>query len=161
MTLNLFEQIYLCNLPSLGLRSSSNPTFGRTPSSFTSGPWMNSHTQLQTVPLISSLYPSDATGASLLVSAKDSTKLNPRYLFTATEIECLSRNAEEILQLHQHFVRELSEILEPLGFLLEQGVVELKQNGPGDLSSLNAAIRAVSAKFATEVGLVYLPVLPL
>ena len=157
-----FEQIYLCNLPTLGLRSSSNPTFGRTPPSFSSGPWINSHTQLQTVPLISSLYQSDATGASFLVSAKDATKLNnPRYLFTEAEIECLSRNAEEILQLHQHFVRELSEILEPLGFFLEQGVVEWKQKRPEDLSNLNAAIRAVSAKFATEVGLVCLPVLPL
>jgi hypothetical protein len=145
VTLNVFEQIYLCNLPTLVLRSSSNLTFGRTPSSFSSGPWINSHTQLQTVPLISS----------------DVTKLNPRYLFTDTEIECLSRNAEEILQLHQHFVRELSEILEPLGFFLEQGVVEWKQKGPGDLSNLNAAIRAVSAKFATEVGLVCLPILPL
>lgn len=114
------------------------------------------------MPLISSLYQSDATGASFLVSAKDATKLNnPRYLFTEAEIECLSRNAEEILQLHQHFVRELSEILEPLGFFLEQGVVEWKQKGPEDLSNLNAAIRAVSAKFATEVGLVCLPVLPL
>lgn len=151
MDLKAFVMIYLCNLPTLGLRSSSNPTFGRTPSSFSSGPWINSYTQVQTVSLISSLYQPDATGASSLVSAKDVTKFNnPRYLFTDTEIECLSRNAEEILQLHQHFVRELSEILEPLGFFLEQGVVERKQEGPGDVSNLNAAIRAVSAKFATE-----------
>ena len=35
--LNVFEQIYLCHLPTLGLRSSSNPTFGHMSPSSSSG----------------------------------------------------------------------------------------------------------------------------
>ena len=67
-------------------------------------------------------------------------------MFTDSEIETLTRNAEEILQLHEHFVRELRAILEPLSFTMDQDQDDYKH-----LDNLDAAIRAVSTKFATEV----------
>lgn len=85
--------------------------------------------------------------SSVPVSAKESSKIQSRYLFTDSEIETLTRNAEEILQLHEHFVRELRTILEPLSFTMDQD----QDKGHQHIDNLDAAIRAVSTKFATEV----------
>lgn len=68
-------------------------------------------------------------------------------MFTDSEIETLTRNAEELLQLHEHFVRELRAILEPLNFTMDQD----QDDGYQHLDNLDAAIQVVSTKFATEV----------
>lgn len=152
-----FSKVYLRNLPPLAARSlTSSTTFGRASSSFTSGPWIHSYTQLQATALASSsTLPDTAQNATSPVSAslKEPSKVNSRYLFTDNELESLTRNAEEILQLHEHFVRELRVILEPLGFTMEMNENDL---GHEHLANLNAAIRAVSTKFATEVRFIYL-----
>ena len=127
----------------------SSSTFGRASSSFTAGPWVQSYAQLQAAALSSSITLPEAQNASFStpISAKESSKTQPRYLFTDSEIDALTRNAEEILQLHEHFVRELRVILEPLGFTMDQDQDDSHQH----IDNLDAAIRAVSTKFATEV----------
>lgn len=107
---------------------------------------MHSYVQLQASALSSSTTLPEAQNTSP-VSAKESSKIQSRYLFTDTEIETLTRNAEEILQLHEHFVRELRTILEPLSFTMDQD----QDDGRQHINNLDAAIRAVSTKFATEV----------
>lgn len=125
----------------------SSSTFGRASSSFTAGPWV--HAQLQAAALSSSITLPEAQNASFSTpAAKESSKTQSRYLFTDSEIEALTRNAEEILQLHEHFVRELRAILEPLGFTMDQD----QDDSHHHIDNLDAAIRAVSTKFATEVG---------
>ena len=83
---------------------------------------------------------------------KDSTKTVSRYLFTDDQVEVLTRNAEEVLQLHEHFVQELRAEVAPLGFCMEaKSVGALEEPHIRAIQNIDHAIRAVSAKFATEV----------
>lgn len=68
-------------------------------------------------------------------------------MFTDHEVELLTRNAEDILRLHEHFAEELRLSLEPLGYAMNDDV----HSGYQNLSNLDDAIRIVSTKFATEV----------
>ena len=78
----------------------------------------------------------------------------PRYIFSDGDLEMLTRNGEELLQLHEHFVRELGAVLQPLGFTMDPHSNDVHY---AQLQNLDDAIRAVSAKFATEVR----PIFPL
>lgn len=76
-----------------------------------------------------------------------------RYLFSDTEIELLTRNADEILQLHEHFVEELQIVMAPLGYLMEapQSAGDLELYQKDRIEKIDEAIGIVSTKFATEV----------
>jgi hypothetical protein len=77
-----------------------------------------------------------------------------RFLFTDHEVELLTRNGEEILQLHEHFVKELCMVLEPLGFSRESDESESPRASRAErlqLANVDEAIRIVSTKFSTEV----------
>lgn len=100
--------------------------------------------------------------ASILTKDSSNPKTSSsRFILTDHEIELLTRNGEEILQLHENFVTELRVLLEPLGFSMEHNdnLVALYSpqfgRDPGvlhiQLKNLNEAIRVVSTKFATEV----------
>lgn len=142
-------QIYLRNLASVACRSPSSSTFGRASASFTSGPWVHSYSQLQAVALSSSTTLPDTHATQF--PTKEPWKQPPRYLFSEGEIEILTRNAEELLLLHEQFVRELRALLEPLGFPMDQLESDKIGEQQKDIKTLDAAIRAVSTKFATEV----------
>ncbi|KAF8969441.1 hypothetical protein BDZ97DRAFT_1962287 [Flammula alnicola] len=150
MDLKALVTVYLRNLPALAARSlTSSTTFGRASSSFTSGPWIHSYTQLQAAALSSSatLPETQNTSPSASASYKESSKISSRYLFSDAELESLTRNAEELFHLHEHFVKELHALLEPLGFAMEMAESD---HGHQQLGNLDAVIRAVSTKFATE-----------
>lgn len=142
--------MYLRNLPTLVTRTPSfNSTFGRASASFTSAAWASSSSHLQAAALTTS---NTTDGCSTTLSAppiKEPLKPHNRYLFADTELELVTRNAEEILQLHERFVSELQEALEPLGFKMQSDIDEQPTHDQAD--KLESAIRAVSAKFATEV----------
>lgn len=129
-------QIYLRNLSTL-CRTHAN-TFGRGTSSRT-----NSYTHLPKPSVLSdqALHPLTTIHAK----PKPSTRL-----FTDREIDLLTRNAEEVLQLHENFVEELRAAVLPLGFPMEI-------SGTGGLDerelirNIDAAVGRVSTKFATEV----------
>jgi hypothetical protein len=130
-------------------RTPTYSTFGRASASFTSAPWASSYTHLQPGTLPTSAT-TDGSSATLLASTvKEVPKPNIRFLFTDSELELVTRNAEDILQLHELFVRELQVALEPLGFVMEEDIH--KPPTPEQLDNLESAIRVVSAKFATEV----------
>ncbi|KAJ6490421.1 hypothetical protein C8R47DRAFT_1124570 [Mycena vitilis] len=128
--------IYLRNLPTL-CRTPSG-TFGRGSASRT-----NSYTQLPKTSVLSdqALHP--------LTTIHAKSKPSSRHLFTASEIDLLTRNAEEVLQLHEDFVDQLRAAVLPLGFRVESP-------GSGDfdekelIRNIDAAIGEISTKFATE-----------
>jgi len=140
--------VYLRNLPTLAARSlTTSSTFGRASASFTSGPWVHSYTQLQAAAISSSATLPETQDLSSSTSSVKEPKPHSRYLFSDTQLESLTRNAEEILQLHEHFVKELRHVLEPLEFAMEHD----NEQGYTHLGNLDSAIRVVSTKFATEV----------
>jgi hypothetical protein len=85
------------------------------------------------------------------VHAKEQAKSSARCLFTDQEVELLTRNAEELLQLHEHFVQELCTELAPLGFLMHSPQAAEDDKHQESMPNTDAAIRVVSTKFATEV----------
>jgi hypothetical protein len=90
-----------------------------------------------------------------MITSKEKSKNPPRPLFSATEIRILSRNAVDILRLHELFVEELRSEMAPFGFHLvldDYDVVKGPNVPPG---GIDVAIRAVAAKFTTEVGSFY------
>jgi hypothetical protein len=143
-------QVYLRILPILVSRTPGSP-FGRA-SSFTSGSWVNSYSHAAALSSPIALPDSTASQTSNTAHAKEQTKSSARYLFTDQEVELLTRNAEELLQLHEHFVQELRTDLAPLGFLMHtpQGTDDVKCQEER-IQNTDAAIRTVSTKFATEV----------
>lgn len=147
--LKVFVTVYLRNLPTLTTRAPTYSTFGRASASFTSGPRTSSSAQIHATSVTPSA-PTDGAAAPLSAPSgvKDISKPNSRYLFTDTELELVARNAEDILKLHERFVSELQETLEDLGYTMDADIDELAT--PDHLENLESAIRAVSAKFATE-----------
>ncbi|RDB22756.1 hypothetical protein Hypma_010025 [Hypsizygus marmoreus] len=152
LDLRALVTVYLRILPTLICRTPVPTPFSRASSSFTSSPWINSHSHLHGSLPSSSTTLSDSSAPQ---SINSTTKSAPRYLFTNQEVEALTRNAEEVLQLHEHFVRELRIEMAPLGFempaheRLEESQLYQKRQKKA-LQNTDAAIRAVSTKFATE-----------
>ncbi|KAJ7682630.1 hypothetical protein DFH06DRAFT_1161694 [Mycena polygramma] len=128
--------IYLRNLHTL-CRTPSG-TFGRGSASRT-----NSYTQLPKTSVLSdqALHP--------LTTIHAKSKPSSRHLFTASEIDLLTRNAEEVLQLHEDFVEQLRAAVLPLGFRVElPGVGDFEEKEL--IRNIDAAIGEISTKFATE-----------
>ncbi|KAG6854873.1 hypothetical protein C0991_012063 [Blastosporella zonata] len=151
LDLRALVTVYLRIIPTLACRTPPVTTFGRASQSFTSSPWVNSHTHAAANSASSSAI-SDSCGTSSLSSSqsKDPQKPAPRYLFTNLEVEVLTRNAEEILQLHEQFVRELRKEMAPLGFNME---AYQRSGDPAKtltIQNTDIAIRMLSTKFATE-----------
>ncbi|KAJ7178981.1 hypothetical protein C8R46DRAFT_1345431 [Mycena filopes] len=73
-------------------------------------------------------------GLHPLTTLSSRTPRTQKSIFTDAEIDLLTRNAEEVLQLHENFVEELRAAILPLGFPMEPSGVQ------GE----------VSTKFATE-----------
>ncbi|KAF8076556.1 hypothetical protein FPV67DRAFT_1407681 [Lyophyllum atratum] len=155
LDLRALVTVYLRILPTLVCRPPPSTTFSRASSSFTSSPWVNSYTHIHAVALsASSVTISDSSASQSPSSSqtKESHKSIQRYLFTSQEVELLTRNAEEILQLHEQFVRELRADMNPLGFDMAacQRSEDLEKTHSQALQNTDAAIRVVSTKFATE-----------
>jgi hypothetical protein len=93
------------------------------------------------------------------VQGAGSERSSPRYLFSDTEIETLTRNAEEILQLHEHFVEELQAAVSPFGFTMTVSTSGIsgdmhnqqKQGIDSAGENVGAAIGAVATVFVTKV----------
>ncbi|GLB33963.1 putative rhoGEF domain containing protein [Lyophyllum shimeji] len=154
LDLRALVTVYLRILPTLVCRPPPSTTFSRASSSFTSSPWANSCSQIHAAALsASSATVSDTASPSPSSSqSKEPQKPAQRYLFTSHEVEALTRNAEEILQLHEQFVRELRTEMTPLGFHMESYVRpdDVEKTEKQAMQNTDAAIRVVSTKFATE-----------
>ncbi|KIK67961.1 hypothetical protein GYMLUDRAFT_238141 [Collybiopsis luxurians FD-317 M1] len=130
--LKVLVLIYLRQIPTLTLKrsSSSSSTFGRN----------------------SSLSALSRASSSVHLSnsvAKEST----RHIFKNSEVDALTRNAEEVLQFHEHFVEELRTALAPFGFRMELSSCSLADPHEEPLrnaENIDAGIAIVSTKFATE-----------
>lgn len=76
-----------------------------------------------------------------------------RFMFSPSDIDALSRNIEDILQLHERFVDELHALMAVFDFPIPSSDTEAEQfrRDPDPwLSKVDDATRAVSSKFATE-----------
>ncbi|KAJ7276558.1 hypothetical protein B0H12DRAFT_1085927 [Mycena haematopus] len=128
--------IYLRHLPTL-CRSPST-TFGRGSSSRNS-----SYTHLPKTSVLSD------QGLHPLTTLHTKSKPMARPIFTNSEVDLLTRNAEEVLQLHENFVEELRAVVFPLGFPMELSLV-----GQSDeeelIRNIDAAVGKVSTKFVAE-----------
>ncbi|KAG6911240.1 hypothetical protein DXG01_003107 [Tephrocybe rancida] len=151
LDLRALVTVYLRIMPTLVSRPPPPTTFGRASSSFSSSPWVNSYTYAAVTSASSSAI-SDSYAVSSLNSlqSKDPQKVLPRYLFTDTEVEVLTRNAEEILQLHEQFVRELRKEMVPLGFNMEAYQRDPDKTSNLAMQNTDTAIRILSTKFAAE-----------
>ncbi|KAK7061919.1 DH domain-containing protein [Favolaschia claudopus] len=129
--------IYLRHLPSLS-RSPSGGAFSRGSSSRNS-----SYTQLPKSSVLSD------QGLHPLTTLQTKPKSSSRSLFTNTEVDLLTRNAEEVLQLHENFVEELRAALLPLRFPMEISAVG-PLNEKELIANIDAAIGEVATKFATD-----------
>ncbi|KAJ7781076.1 hypothetical protein B0H16DRAFT_606759 [Mycena metata] len=130
--------IYLRNLHTLCRTPSI--TFGRGSSSRN-----NSYTHLPKTSVLSDhrLHP--------LTTLHAKPKPSARPLFTDAEIGLLTRNAEEVLHLHENFVEELRAAILPLGFPMEP--LEVQADGVEQqerIRNIDAVVGEVSTKFATE-----------
>ncbi|KAJ7228501.1 hypothetical protein GGX14DRAFT_613172 [Mycena pura] len=132
--LRAFFSIYLRNLP----------TLCRTPSTFSRTSSRNNsltHLPKTSVPSDSALHP-----LTTVQNAK--RKPSARQLFTDREVDVLTRNAEQVLQLHENFVEELRVAIHPLGFSMDlsEALVDEKER----IRNIDLAVGEISTKFATE-----------
>jgi hypothetical protein len=78
-----------------------------------------------------------------------------KSLFSFAEVEILTRNAEDILLLHELFVAQLRDVVIPLGFRMEAEDEAELANDSLPIDKIDAAIRAVATKFTTEVSTLF------
>ncbi|KAF9055501.1 Dbl homology domain-containing protein [Hymenopellis radicata] len=152
MDLRVLVMIYLRQLPTITCRTPSGSTFGRT-SSFTATSRTNSYTYLQASSNSSSTTIAEMHGLQPLsaITPEKKDKSSIRYLFTNAEIDQLTRNAEEVLQFHEHVVEEMSCVLTPLGFPMDfVGSSEPSAPSKAALANIEIALSFVATKFATE-----------
>ncbi|KAF7352649.1 DH domain-containing protein [Mycena venus] len=128
--------IYLRHLPTLCRTPST--TFGRGSSSRNS-----SYTHLPKTSVLSD------HGLHPLTTLHAKPKPSARPIFTNSEVDLLTRNAEQVLRLHENFVEELRTAVLPLGFPMElSGIGHLDEKEL--IRNVDAAVGEVSTKFATE-----------
>ncbi|KAK1229535.1 hypothetical protein PQX77_007423 [Marasmius sp. AFHP31] len=152
--LRILVSTYLRNVPTL-TRIPSTGAFGRN-SSFTSISRNSSHTQLYGGMSGTSPIGIDFHGGLQPMTSLQTEKTVARHLFTDMEVEMLTRNAEEVLQFHERFVKELKISMNSLGIPMETADDLRTSNDPiperlmPGVDNVDAAIAAVSTKFATE-----------
>ncbi|KAK7060485.1 hypothetical protein VNI00_001250 [Paramarasmius palmivorus] len=156
--LRILISIYLRNIPTLK-RNANTSTFGRN-SSFSALSRNSSFSQMASSMNGSIGYGFDVHGlqplTSITSSAKEKEKTPARYLFTDTEVEMLTRNAEDVLEFHERFVEELKLSMSSLGIPMEpveetkdSDGTRVERSRPG-IANVDAGIAVISTKFATE-----------
>ncbi|KAJ4001800.1 hypothetical protein F5050DRAFT_1721512 [Lentinula boryana] len=146
--LRILVSIYLRQIPTLTLkRSSSSPSAFGLNSSFSALSRANSSVNLSNVAGYSS-YVQPLTS----FTSRDREKSPARRIFRDTEIDLLTRNADEVLRFHEQFVEELRTAMAPFGFRMElSSECSSDEEIPeGSSESIDAGIAIVSTKFATE-----------
>ncbi|KAF9495455.1 hypothetical protein BDN71DRAFT_882804 [Pleurotus eryngii] len=143
--LRVLVSVYLRQLPLLSARPLS-----RSHSSFSAISRVGSFTTIS--PL--SVHPHSAPPEAAPGSNGKENPL-PRPLLSASSIELLMRNIEEILDLHEHFVQELRQAVLPCGLATAlDHHADSERRFPDSYEHMapevEVAINAVCTKFATE-----------
>ena len=135
--------------PSFSTSSSSNPAF-RTPSFPTAVP---------PSPLIfcENMSPIVTAPPVLVPVSKEKDKTSMRQIFSSSEIDLITRNAEDILKFHEQLVYELQTLVSSLGFpMVPDGsgsiVTDTQRHDAHSLEMLGSALDAVALKFIERVG---------
>lgn len=130
------NKVYIQRLSRFEVRASA---FARASATFTSGPWVNAYAG-QTLTLVDPMIPSAPSPLT-------------KPVFTEVEIDVLSRNINDILQMHDEFLSTLQELLLPLGCSNATGPHQYESE---DVSTLISVLKNVSRAFIAEVGLILL-----
>ena len=77
-------------------------------------------------------------------------KCTARHLFSASDLDAVTRNAEEILQLHETLVHSLRQALLPLGISMTPGEIINQSHGNSPID-VHHAISVVSTVFVNHV----------
>ncbi|KAJ7180268.1 hypothetical protein C8R43DRAFT_972444 [Mycena crocata] len=148
MELLTTEVTYLADLRALfSIYLRNLPTLCRTASAFSraSHSRNNSYTHLPKTSVLSD------QGLHPLTTLNAKPKPSARHIYTDREIDLLTRNAEEVLHLHENFVEELRAAMFPLGFRMElSGMQGDDFDEKERIRNIDAAVAEVSTKFATE-----------
>ncbi|KAJ7498755.1 hypothetical protein FB451DRAFT_1014407, partial [Mycena latifolia] len=148
MELLTTEVSYLADLRALfSIYLRNLPTLCRTASPFSRGSSSrnNSYTHLPKTSVLSD------QGLHPLTTLQSKPKPTARHLFTDREVGLITRNAEEVLHLHENFVDELRAAMLPLGFPLElPGAPAEMLEEQERIHNIDAAVGAVTTKYATE-----------
>ncbi|THV08383.1 Dbl homology domain-containing protein [Dendrothele bispora CBS 962.96] len=151
LDLKILVSVYLRHIPALK-RSSISSAFSRNASFTALSASGTSYAPLGGgVPMVLVIdQPSPAT-----LIQREREKNVVRHLLTDSEVDTLTRNAEEMLQFHEQFVEELKLAMTPLGFPVElitrdwESIISPDKYREG-IGNVDAGIAIVSTKFATE-----------
>ncbi|KAF9226616.1 hypothetical protein BS17DRAFT_775898 [Gyrodon lividus] len=162
LDLRILVSVYLRLLPVLTSRPSPSPLHGSS-SNLSLSHFSRSSTY-GIYPLAASLraqsYPhlSGSTQPTSAPSPTESSGPNPtsmlgrdkdkyaiRHLFSASDLDAITRTAEEILEFHEKLVRELRTVVSPFGFSMTLGGKPDENHGQSH--AVQCAINAVSAVF--------------
>ncbi|OAX44505.1 hypothetical protein K503DRAFT_729141 [Rhizopogon vinicolor AM-OR11-026] len=175
LDLKILVTVYLRLLPILTIRPSHPPSsslgmshFSRSNSlsfaTYSSNPAM----RMQSFPHLSSVVPLspaliscenmppvDSTSPTLAPVTKEKDKSLMRQIFSTADIELITRNAEDILNLHEQLVYELKALVSPLGFpMIIDGagtnVTGMLKPNMYSLETLGSALDAVAMKFIEQ-----------
>lgn len=170
LTLRLSPQVYLRLLPVLTNRSSLPPSHGAS-SNATIGyfPRPPSTHGLHSQPASLRTHSHPQLGSSTYSVTSESHPSGPalphptparvekcamRHLFSASDLDAITRNAEEILEFHESLVHQLRQVVSPFGISMSSREI-LSENGIQSLlnSSIDVhrAINAVSTVFVDHV----------
>ena len=112
----------------------------RVPSFLTTSAWIGSHSSVQPGDQLC-----DANSSAVL--GKDRSSVIHRRLLTESEVKLLARNAEELLCLHEGFLRELEATV-------RFAVDPLQSNVIPNAASIDVVIGAIARIFAQQVGFI-------
>lgn len=165
--LRILVCVYLRLLPVLVSRSASSSThasssnlsaapISRTPSllgmSYLGGnPRAPSNQHINGTKPFSFTHSTDCYAHNLLIfqplpPAKDKDKCSPRHLFSSSDLDIITRNADQILEFHENLVRRLRAAVAQFGFPMKWSVEDTLER-PAHPADLQRAIDAVSTVF--------------
>ena len=121
------------------LRTHSHPHLGGSTYSVTSAHPGDSHPSAPALP--------HSTPARM-------EKCTMRHLFSASDLDAITRNAEEILEFHESIVHQLRQVVSPFGISMSSRDILIENSGQSHRNSpinVNRAINAVSTVFVDYV----------
>ncbi|KAH7914400.1 hypothetical protein BJ138DRAFT_1143944 [Hygrophoropsis aurantiaca] len=176
LDLKILVSVYLRLLPILTCRpatspshfsSASNLSFSRSQSSSTMAAPLNENVRASSysyLPGLNSPVPTKIFSESQSISfhqpnntyvPRERNKYVSRHLFSSAGLDLITRNAEELLKIHEHFVQELQAAIAPFGFFMalesSHGDIDSarqRRQGIGTSSdNLQGALYAVASLF--------------
>lgn len=92
----------------------------------------------------------DGFQPSTTIQPKEKEKTNSKRVFSEAQLRLLARNATEVLEFHERFVKQLQVLVVQMGLPMPVPGVDFGESFDDHLGKIDDVIRVVSTKFATE-----------